>query len=324
MTGRAMRPAVRSAMFACALLAAWSLCPAADLDPGELIFEKNSLYHRIFVFQRGSVYILRFGTGPRIAYQSAVDIARPRRHLLEYTRLCFAGLLYRPNPKRAMVMGLGGGVIPRELRRYFPDLEIDVVEIDPEIPKVAEEFFGFRSDDRMQVHISDGRMFVKRLLRRESPPKYDLIVLDAFNSEYIPFHLMTREFLEEVKGVLADDGVVVANVFYTNRLFHAEMKTFLAVFGRCQAFLGARSTNAILVSPGPEGRTLTGPEALARATLLQQRHGFSFDLRSVARRLRPLLRPAADSQVLTDDRAPVNWLKEQPAEPLQPVPESGR
>jgi spermidine synthase len=210
-----------------------------------------------------------------------------------------------------LVVGLGGGVIPREMHYYFPELEIDVVEIDPQIPPIATQFFGFREDDRLRVHIADGRMFIKKQLRSDPAPKYDMVILDAFNGDYIPFHLMTKEFLEEVKGVLAEDGVVIANVFYYNRLFDAEFKTFLAVFGRCQMFLGDYSTNAMLVAPGPSAPMLTVKEAIGQAEMLQRKHKFAFDMLTVAKRLQPNAHPDSHAKVLTDDWAPVDWLRTQ-------------
>jgi len=278
---------------------------------GQLIHKKNSLYHRIFVYRRGPVVTLQFGKRRAVPMQSQVNLSDLRQHMLEYTMLSFCGLLYAPEPERMLVLGLGGGVIPRELHYYFPALDIHVVEIDPEIPLIAKRFFGFREDDKLKVHIADGRMFIKKQLRRDPVPKYDLIILDAFNSDYIPFHLMTKEFLEEVKGVLAEDGVVIANVFYNNRLFDAELKTFLAVFGRCQVFFGAHSTNAMLVAPGPAGTTLTVREAVRRAKILQRKHRLAFNVLTVAKRLRPKRRPDSRAEVLTDDLAPVNWLRKQ-------------
>ena len=278
---------------------------------GQLIHEKNSLYHRIFVYENGPVVTLQFNKRSTDQIQSQVDLSNLRQHMLEYTTLTFCGVLYTSEPQRILVLGLGGGVIPREMRYYFPSIEIDVVEIDPEIQQIAKQFFGFRDDNKLKVHIEDGRMFIKKQLRRDPVPKYDLVILDAFNSDYIPFHLMTKEFLEEVKGVLADDGVVIANVFYSNRLFDAELKTFLAVFGRCQVFLGDYSSNAMLVSPGPTGPTLTIKEAMDRAKVLQRKYKLSFDMLTVAKRLRPNTHPDPYAKVLTDDLAPVNWLREQ-------------
>jgi spermidine synthase len=248
---------------------------------------------------------------PEVELQSQVNLSNLRQQRLEYTRLAFCGLLYQPQPKRVLVLGLGGGVIPREMHYYYPDIEIDVVEIDPDIPPIAKQYFGFSTDDKLKVHIDDGRMFIKKQLLQEPVPKYDIIILDAFNSEYIPFHLMTSEFLDQVNGVLADDGVVVANVFYSNRLFDAELKTFLAVFERCQVFQGKRSMNAMLAAPGPNCTTLTVREAVKQAKMLQYKHKPAFDMLTVARQLKPNIHPDANAKVLTDDRAPVNWLREQ-------------
>ncbi len=284
---------------------------AAAREFGRLIHHKNSLYHSIFVYQQGPAVTLQFGKRPGEPIQSQVNLSNLREHMLEYTKLAFCGLFYVPEPKRVLVLGLGGGVIPREMHYYFPTADVNVVEIDPEISLIATQFFDFRQDNKLKVNIADGRMFIREQLRLDPIPKYDLVILDAFNGDYIPFHLMTREFLEEVKGILADDGAVVANVFYTNRLFDAEFRTFLAVFGRCQAFFGAYSTNAMLVALGHAAPTLTIDQAVSRAEMLQRRHRFEFNILKVAQRLQPNIRPDSRAKVLTDDRAPVNWLRTQ-------------
>jgi spermidine synthase len=278
---------------------------------GPVIYKEDSLYQRIFVYKYDSIVTLRFGRQPATQVQSQVNLNNFRQHMLEYTAFSFCGLLYKAEPNSVLVLGLGGGVIPREMHYYFPSAEIDVAEIDPKILQVARKYFGFIEDDKLRVHIDDGRVFIKQQLRKGITKKYDIVILDAFNGDYIPFHLMTKEFLEEVKGVLSDDGVVVANVFSNNRLFDAELKTFLAVFGRCQVFYGVGSTNAMLVSPGPKGRILSIEEAVNQADILQREVGFFFDMPMVAGRLRPLIRPDPSAKILTDDRAPVNRLREQ-------------
>jgi spermidine synthase len=281
-------------------------------DFGRVVVEKPSLYSSIFVYERGSVVTLMFGKRMPAPVQSQVDLKAPRKHMLEYSTMAFCGLLYQPQPKRLLVVGLGGGVIPREMRHYYPEMEIDVVEIDPEIPPIATKYMGFLADDKLRVQVEDGRVFVKKRLRHNPPePKYDMVILDAFNGDYIPFHLMTREFLEEIKGVLSDDGVVVANVFSSNRLFDAEFKTFLEVFGHTQAYFGEESTNVMLAAPGPAGTSLTMREAVEKARAVREDRKIAFNLVGVAQRLDPKAQPADDAQVLTDDRAPVNWLREQ-------------
>jgi spermidine synthase len=298
-------------IFACGQ-AAYASIAASQL--GEVVYKKNSLYNSIFVYKSGSIMSLKFGRQGAVNLQSQVDLDHPQQLLLEYTRMTFCGLLYKPDPKKMLVLGLGGGVIPTQMRHYFPSMEIDVAEIDADVVPAATKFMGFKEDDKLKVTVDDGRMFIKKQLRKKPAPKYDLIVLDAFNGDYIPFHLMTKEFLEGVKGVLSDDGAVIANVFFTNRLFDAELKTFISVFGRSQAFYGDHSGNAMIVSPGPKCDILTADGALEKAEPLRQKLGLSFDLSEVAQMLRPDAKPERKAKVLTDDLAPVNWLKEQETE----------
>ena len=294
---------------------------SAQEEFGRLVYQKNSLYQRILVYQSGPIVTLRFGLQPKVQVQSQVNLNDLRMHMLEYTTMTFCGLLYNSEPNRVLVLGLGGGVIPRDMHYYFPSVEVDVVEIDSEIPTVAKQFFGFREDERIKVHVDDGRMFVKKQLRLEEVPKYDIIILDAFNNDYIPFHLMTKEFLEELKGILDDDGVVVANVFYSSRLFDAEFNTFKSVFGKCQAYLGFDSMNAMLVSPGKNCPVLTAKQAEQRATALEAEHRFYFDILRVANQIRPNLRIDPRAKVLTDDLAPVNRLRtQQRSEDVNDVP----
>ena len=306
-------------------LAALSLCPAGALPAqaagfGPVVYQKDSLYEQIRVYQNGSLVTLQFGKVRPDLVQSQVDLSDMRRNVNEYTVLSFCGLLYNPQPKAMLVLGLGGGVIPREMHHSFPDMKVDVAEIDPDIPPIAERFFGFKQDDKLKVTVQDGRFFIGKVLRQKPVAKYDYIVLDAFRSDYIPFHLMTKEFLEQVKGVLEDNGVVVANVFSDNALADAELKTYLAVFGRCQVYLGAYSGNAMLVSPGASAPVLTPEEALAHAKALKLPQDFSIDMSFVASRLQPDAAPVPGAIVLTDDKAPVNYLRTQKAEDIRTGP----
>lgn len=303
------RPMLRIAVIALFAASGWSQAYAAR--GAGLIHRKSSLYHDIFVYKRGAIVTLRFGMMADVVAQTQVDLGNPQRHMLEYTPMTFCGLLYAPEPNSILVIGLGGGVIPRQMRDYFPDAHIDVVEIDAEVLRIAKEYFDFVDDDRLKVHIEDGRMFVRKRIR-DKGAKYDIVVLDAFNSDYIPYHLMTKEFLQQVKGVLSDKGVVVANVFYPNRLFPAEFATFLDVFADCQAYFGTRSGNAMLVGLGDALAPLTLRQAAAQSRMLQQKHRFSFNMLTVAKKLDPDARPEASVRVLTDDRAPVNYLRSQP------------
>ena len=275
----------------------------------ELIHRKDSLYQQILVYKNDSTVSLKFNRRS-VAIQSRVDLQNPREFLLEYTKMSFAGLFYKPEPKRVLVVGMGGGVIPREMRHYYPDTLIDVVEIDGAIPSIATKYFGFKADDKMKVHVMDGRMYIRRQVRKQNE-KYDYIVLDAFNSEYIPYHLMTREFLVLVKKALAEDGVIVANVFHGNKLFDYELKTFIDVFAKADVYMGGSSGNAMIVVRGSGGKYPATKDLRAVARELQKNRKFSFKIERLVNTRKVNVKPSRKSYVLTDDKAPVNKLREQ-------------
>src|SRR5690606_26065587 len=79
--------------------------------------------------------------------------------------------------------------------------------------------------------------------------RYDLIMLDAFDHEYIPEHLLTREFLAEVRSILAADGVLAANTFSSSRLYDHESVTYAAVFPQ---FFNLKRENRVIIAVNGE------------------------------------------------------------------------
>ena len=129
-----------------------------------------------------------------------------------------------------LYIGLGGGSAPKRTWRDFPGVRIDVVELDPEVVDVAYEYFDVPRDPRLRVEVEDGR----RYLAAQRGP-WDVIVIDAFYSDAIPFHLATREFLELARSRLTPGGLVVTNIIGAvrgpdSRLFRSMLRTYRAVF----------------------------------------------------------------------------------------------
>jgi spermidine synthase len=221
------------------LLAATSA--RADLA---LVHSERSLYREVLVYEQNGERCMCFTRQCRIGRQSCIDLSNPKRFALNYTRMMLAGTLFAsPNPRRVLIVGLGGGSIPTALRQILPTAQIDVAEIDPAVTRVARRFFGFVDGPQLRVAEVDGRVFVKRAGREGR--KYDVILLDAFDHEYIPEHLMTQEFLGEVKALLAPQGVLVANTFSTSRLYDHESTTYASVYG---SFYNLKRENRVIVS----------------------------------------------------------------------------
>jgi spermidine synthase len=129
------------------------------------------------------------------ARQSVVKVGDPDHIELPYARARPVGLALVEEPKRVLIVGLGGGTIPGFLHKRYPKTATDAVDIDPDVVEVAKRFFGLHEDWTRRAHVADGRRFIEQCRSR-----YDLIFLDAFGAENIPYHLATREFLQAGRG----------------------------------------------------------------------------------------------------------------------------
>lgn len=246
-------------------------CSASS--PRSVLYEKQSPYTFISVTQdgEGRRYLQFDRTG---ALQSVVWPGQPLKLELPYTRVSMVGLAFVPEPKRILVVGLGGGAMPMFLRAVVPSAHIDVVDIDPDVVAVAKEYFGFREDERLRAHVADGRGFVEA-----AGPPYDLIFLDAYGPDSIPEHLATVEFLAAVRARLAPRGAVVGNVweFPPNTRFDSMVRTWHEAFQQLYTFDVRGSANHILVGL-PYGGTQERKALESRAEKLERARAIPFDL----------------------------------------------
>jgi spermidine synthase len=222
--------------------------------------------------------------------------------------MMLAGLYLDPNPRRILIIGEGGGTIPTALQEMFPATQIDLVELDKAIDGVARTYFDFKPGPNMHVFIEDGRVYVKRAAAQK--PDYDLVMLDAFDADYIPEHMLTKEFLEEVRTDMAPRGIIVANTFSDSALYDHESATYRTVFG---PYFNLKLANRIIL--GRVGGIAPDDLANARknaATLepMLAKRGTGSDF------LLPLLSTKVDwdpnSRILTDQYSPSNLLNALP------------
>jgi spermidine synthase len=248
--------------------------------------------------------------------QSAMLLQDPWELVLRYTRFLALSVAFRPDPKRVLVLGLGGGSFPKRLYHDFPDVRMDVVDIDPEVLDIARRYFQVPEDARMRLHIRDGRRFVQ-----QTDVTYDLIFLDAYNSDTIPFHLATREFYREVAARLAPGGVVVSNIIGNLRgpeslFFRSLYRTLAEVFPVIHVVptydLGSGvvlgEINIILFA-SRDGARLSRADLMARVGRVGGRLVAASELAQYASHLLELPIEVSDVPVLTDDYAPVEILR---------------
>lgn len=282
-------------------------CAHALPADAAVIHRERSLYQTILVDKTGPRVCLKFSVRRQQLNQSCIDQGRPREMVFLYTRMMMAALLLNPAPRRVLVAGLGGGTVPAAISQLYPDAIVDVVEIDGAVVDVARRFFGFVESERLRVHVQDARTFIRRAVRNGET--YDLVMLDAYNSEYIPEHLMTREFLADAKTLLSEDGALAANTFASSRLYDHESTTYSAVFGPFFNLRLPDSANRVILvtkQPLPDLVTLH-----RRATALRTRlRPYGIDIKRYPKELLSEVDWDTGARVLTDQYSPANLLRD--------------
>ena len=300
---------------------------AAQATPAEETrYDRESRYYRIRVvdYPTEGRRCLHFSKARGI--QSSMILSDPCRLDLEYSKSMIAPLaLQALSPAAAaspaataaaptaplagrdiLLIGLGGASIPKFIQKQFPDARLDIVELDPDVVKVCQEWFEFKGTPNTRVIVMDGRMYLKR-----SPKPYDIILLDAYASEWIPFHLTTLEFIQLVKARLKPGGLVASNLWEStyNRFYAAELRTYQTLFPQTYLFKAGRSGNMIVVGTLDEKR-VSRDDWARRAEVLAAGCDFGFDLPALVRKeYEGLTGRAIPEKLLTDDMAPVDTLR---------------
>jgi spermidine synthase len=142
------------------------------------------------------------------ATQSCMDLRRPDRLDLEYTRLMAGFLLLQPEPKTLAMIGLGGGSLARFCHQGLPAARIWVAEINPHVIALREQFAVPPDGERFRVVEADGAAFV-----RHATVQLDVLLVDGYHAEGLPRSLSTQRFFDECAQALSPDGVLVMNLW---------------------------------------------------------------------------------------------------------------
>lgn len=133
-----------------------------------------------------------------------------RQHLcFAYMRQMLLTLIWRPKPRRALLLGLGGGALAHHLLNTYPKLTLDAVELRPAVVQAAYDVFGLPKDTRLQVHMMDAENFVHHAPQAH----YDLIFTDLFDAHGMVPLLGKASFHQDCARLLAPRGVMAANLW---------------------------------------------------------------------------------------------------------------
>jgi spermidine synthase len=289
------------------LIAAFALWPRNQLgdaaiaaaSPPGLIAHVESLYNDIYLHKDHSGYYqLQFGANRLRYIESVVNPNDPLELPVNYTQAMTAGLAYAENLKSAAIIGLGGGRTAWYHHKSVPELQFTAVELDPDVAKIAANYFAVKPEPNFEIAVQDGRVWLAK-----TDKTFDIILVDAYRGPFVPFHLLTTEFYKLVAQHLKPGGVAVQNVEPTTMLFDSAAATISAAFEHL-VFLRGEGNIVIVAYNGPE-KDEAWLQKVARERTAQYR--LRYDLSQILARRYP-----ADwnrgTRPLTDDFAPVEFL----------------
>ncbi|MFC6824187.1 spermidine synthase [Halopelagius fulvigenes] len=267
---------------------------------GNVVYHTQTPYQELEVVDRGDTRTLYLDGQPH----SAMDLDDPNAHVFDYTPYFHLPLLMTDDVDRVLFIGGGGFTGPKRFAAEY-NVTVDVAEIDPEVVDVAKKYFAVEESENLTIHTTGGRQFLQ-----ETNRTYDLIVLDAYKKDKVPFQLTTVEFMRLANDRLTEDGVLFANVISApsgpaSKFYRAQYKTMSRVFPQVYSF------------PTREGVVVQNIEVVAtkNATHVSQaelrarneRRNIGIDLSEEISTYRDEEK-TGDVPVLRDDRAPVDAL----------------
>ena len=266
--------------------------------------EHESAYFCISVLEdpaRSSGRVLRLDT---LAH-SYVDLDDPTFLSFTYTAWygdALRGTFPDARPLDALHIGAGGLTMPRWIRLLHPGSSQTVLELDPLVVEVAIDELGFVPGEDITVLTGDARLSVAALAA--DPSRHgtlDLVIGDAFGGIAVPWHLTTREFVRDLRALLADDGVYLLNVIDRGEraFLRAELATIAEQFAHVAVLErgdGSGGNHVVIASGAPIA--IERIEAANRARARGDRVVAGAELDAFV----------GDAAVLTDDRAPVDQL----------------
>lgn len=187
------------ALFALLLIPLWMISPAIKTEEG-LILERESLYNYIQVIDNQGTLSLKLNEGNAVH-----SVYHPASYITGNVWDYFSVLPLEQETENALIIGLACGTISRTYSKFYPEIHVDGVEIDPEIVRVGKEMFDL-DQPNLDIHETDGRTYLQY-----TDTMYDIIIVDAYKQPYIPFHLTTREFFQIAHEHL-DKGILGINV----------------------------------------------------------------------------------------------------------------
>jgi len=178
--------------------------------PGKEIFRSYDDIGPVQILDDGNKRYLAFGSDDE---QSCQLKTHPTQLQYEYTRAMLLALLFHRDPRRALLLGLGGGSLAGCLHQYWPKLAITAVELRRTVIDAAHRYFQLPRDERLEVLEADAGDY----LRDHEPNDFDLIFSDLYGAEGVDDLQLQERYLDQCLACLGPDGWLVLNCWREHR-----------------------------------------------------------------------------------------------------------
>ncbi|OIR17607.1 spermidine synthase [mine drainage metagenome] len=205
--------------------------------------------------------------------QSAMRIRDPFALELTYSRGMMCFLLFKPEVKHTLAIGLGGGSIPKYIHAHCPEVVSKVIEINPKIIQVARsQFYVPENDERLEIIEGDGLEYLA-----EHDDATEILMIDAFDGNGIPPNFCSQDFFDQCASILHHDGILVINLWGSDKNFDIYLQRIEQSFsGRVLVLPTGKPGNIAVFGFKREPADLRLASLRERAKSLEKTHKIEF------------------------------------------------
>lgn len=191
---------------------------------------KASTFEDVYLASKGKPFIFDSDDMRTLHFdnrfiQSAMRISAPFELLLSYTRGMMGFLLFNPQPKTILMIGLGGGSLAKYCHQMLPNTKITVLEVDADVIALRDAFAIPAESDRFSILNTDAKDYIAT-----TDQQADIIVNDGFDADGLVPELSTASFYADCQRVLSENGILVSNLWEDGEELIPTMKRLWSAF----------------------------------------------------------------------------------------------
>ncbi len=247
----------------------------ADADPTQVLQKiRDGSYAKPFVIDDGISRSLHFDFR---SVQSEMLIGDPARLTFAYARKMMSFLLFKPDPRHIVIVGLGGGSLTRFCYNALPQTRLTTIEINADVLALADLFQIPADDWRHRVIHADAADYFAADAG-DDDGRADVVLIDGCDRWGTAPVFCDAAFYANLRQRMHPDGMLVVNMTGLDNRRSAMLRAASEVFANQQLRVKVRGGNHLLFAFNAPRRVINWPVIQQRARNLEQLHGINFPM----------------------------------------------